>query len=1738
MSDSYRIRTQVGVDKSVRVQLDQDFESLEILSLKILQSDIYTRQCSDYGVVVGRVTVNNGLGIPNARISVFIPLSDDDSNNPIISSLYPYKSLNELNDDGFRYNLLPYEKQHGGHNPTGTFFNREDVLINPSFIEVYDKYYRYTCQTNESGDYMIFGVPIGTQTIHVDIDLSDIGEFSLSPQDLVRLGFANENQLNGTEFKSSFNFADLPQIVTINRTLEVEPFWGQPEICNLGITRTDFDLQQELGLKIEPTAIFMGSIISNVDEAILKQNCNVKPKLGEKCSLIAGPGQILAIRQTIFSDNLGRPILEEYKLEQGGKCIDENGTWLIDVPMNLEYVTTNEYGERVISLDPKTGVPTKAKYRFKIKWDQPSSFDYIVRRGNFLAPNIKEWGWIDPDNDPSYLDTYDDTLCKQPNLNDYNDSNYRQVKASYAFSLNWDDYAELDTFGNVTSTGQLMIDDAISCRDRFYYMTYNKVYSVSQLLTEYRSQKGNRKYIGIKNITNEDCNGTANKFPSNDGQKEPSFLYTILNFLLSLLLVNLIAIVFVIHILIAIVCLLSYIVWFIKLIVCSLYDFFNWLTNLEIAGFTPFDGGFIGGIAFLLEQGCNALTSAYEFLDDTCKGFTLNLPMYTYPDCEFCDCSPAEIGGEVSPSDVGGGGISTFNENNGNMFTFLSQINLPGSYTCGNTSLNNLISGFENRVPSLQGGPSSYYFTSSLHFSERLNLYNTKAKYFNESTENPGGGWNRVKVSFNVNMNDPETQWHLDNIVVLMINPDSEMDYTTGNLITFQDYKRSTDPNLTGSTVVNSFNNNAITGTPTGFITGPEGSEYYQEPITVSYANPDGSGNLSQLYLITGATDDANYCKFPIDLEYFQIIHSSSVSDFIADSNPSELNTLTNRFLNNYSLVTQIDGSGSVFSNESQTTINNSCFNNFGNQILVFLVRGVDSNSTRTTCQFDLSRIYGYDVDFNTTWNPLYTISGQFKLNIPIQGSYRCVRHNDPSIIANSSSIDSYSNEFLYYNSFHFLPSPTNFLPFQTNLTTFYSKIDESNVNGAGTGVVLPNPVSPNSGLVISPSNGFTKELYILGNTSPNIYVTYPSGPTLPQFVWNWPTSTRDRGYYRNEIVEGGSFINVNPGDLYPTWSLIPTVSVPTFPPSVSSNYYCEKYQSTDVVNINLGLSGRQIVMRSDRLPTSTSIEDSGSSTHVLFSNNNFGIFPVPEEGFNFIVTTPGLGGIPDGATLDNQQSLTDLSNELPYFSGEGISNSPSCGAIVPLRCYGTDENGILYVKPPGDSCYENGINGELIIKNGSCYSLISVPIVSLLLDFALIYEWVKRVKTNIMACQGVFGHIFTNNWINGTLFAFPFNNTTRYTTNFEQLPGQLPPNTPYSCYCKHNIFLNPDTQNFYYRSSPYKTNIGFIGRRNPVPGDDDSSSSYGGNSLDLMYPTTLIDLGPRTSYSEELSLNNDYNGYVMDRLSPTTFKDTTELLNLFILSRTFSSGFISTIIQTQIDPAIVFFPRKNNKIAGDYAQMDAINSQLGVQEYQDGEYGASQIYFSTALFRNIFGIFYNTNLQTTDLISPKRNIINQYSNPSNYCTFDEFPITSQEVPFYLWKIRQPVGSEILGNLLGGDSIFGSSLRNNWDTLPINGQTFHTLEYQEVDRVNPLHRNMQPVDTSQSRFFKGFISNSVGSDPVTLAPSYSAQPPTAGGPSDRKILQGAPYYFYFGLKPGATAYDRFQIKWIKTEIIE
>ena len=271
MPKSFRIRTEIGVNKVIPVNLDQQFDTLEILSLAIFPNDIYTRNCADFGVLCGRVFANRGFGIPNARVSVFIPLENVDENNPVISTLYPYKRIEDFNEDGYKYNLLPYTQSHSGHVPVGSFPDRLDALTNKSVIEVYDKYYKYTTKTNDSGDYMIFGLPIGQHSIFMQVDLSDIGEFSLTPQDLIRMGLATETQIDGVKFKFSENYSELPQIVTLQRSVQVAPFYGEKDICDHYIVRSDFDLTSEAGVELNPTSVFMGSIISHNNRKKLKK---------------------------------------------------------------------------------------------------------------------------------------------------------------------------------------------------------------------------------------------------------------------------------------------------------------------------------------------------------------------------------------------------------------------------------------------------------------------------------------------------------------------------------------------------------------------------------------------------------------------------------------------------------------------------------------------------------------------------------------------------------------------------------------------------------------------------------------------------------------------------------------------------------------------------------------------------------------------------------------------------------------------------------------------------------------------------------------------------------------------------------------------------------------------------------------------------------------------------------------------------------------------------------------------------------------------------------------------------------------------------------------------------------------------------------------------------------------------------------------------------------------------------
>ena len=134
MSKSIRIRTTPGDDseKYIKVKLEQDYDFLEILSLKLDQTDEYQSFCSDYGVIAGRVIINGGFGVPNTKVSIFIPIDSVDIDNELIRQIYPYETPN--NDDknvaGVRYNLLPSTQQTLDHTPVGTFPTKREVLDN------------------------------------------------------------------------------------------------------------------------------------------------------------------------------------------------------------------------------------------------------------------------------------------------------------------------------------------------------------------------------------------------------------------------------------------------------------------------------------------------------------------------------------------------------------------------------------------------------------------------------------------------------------------------------------------------------------------------------------------------------------------------------------------------------------------------------------------------------------------------------------------------------------------------------------------------------------------------------------------------------------------------------------------------------------------------------------------------------------------------------------------------------------------------------------------------------------------------------------------------------------------------------------------------------------------------------------------------------------------------------------------------------------------------------------------------------------------------------------------------------------------------------------------------------------------------------------------------------------------------------------------------------------------------
>ena len=1766
MPNSYRIRTQVGVDKYINVNLEQDFEFLEILSLKIQTTDLYTRFCSDYGVVVGRVLVNGGFGVPNARVSVFLPLEDDDELNPVIRDLYPYKNLSDRNLDGYRYNLLPSAPSYSVHVNTGTFPTREDALLNQSWIEVYDKYYRFTVKTNESGDFMIFGVPTGDQTLVMDVDLSDIGCFSLNPQDLIIQGVATAEQVNGSQFKSSTNLDELPQVQNLNFNIDVRPLWGDEEQCQIGITRVDFDLTKLANIKVQPSAVFMGSIMSTTDDDSVSSiftsintatglsfgsTCKPKNNTGNLCELISGPGQILSIRQTIFEDEDGLPILESYNFPDNGKVIDDNGAYVVNVPMNLDYITTDEFGNQVISNDPKIGIPTKGKYRFKMKWVNEQGLSNTYVRASYLVPNVKEHGWysgyqVDPltqftgvDQDIVYpsgvlteiytasfdqgvsqittenVQSYSVTINGVPYYESLNSiflnqgdsmaitivpidpSQQSQVSftyyvrelfdllRSYNFSLDWSDYVDPLS--------------AINCEDSFYEFTYNKVYTTALFIDRYKNGLGRAKHLGIKEIDDRSCKTTTNTYPVNDIIRNFDFLFFAFNLLINILTPVFIYVLFIGH-------------------------FVYWILEL------------INEDAPLLSQ-------------------RLALPMINYPECTACDCDCNTSDSIITV--IEGSGIfapinssSNYTLSNSVLINFW-QINEPGYAAgdleggiknCGNVGpggnhkyssieslviqgditstvgersrrdLINALIGYDytssdtNGISliTINGGdlllrraPQPFLISASRRsgaedgrywafprretFQQKLNTFNLRDKYFTVSSPQ---AVNRVKTTVNPSLG---SQPFYDQLMVIFVEPGTLTTMGIGQLVTFQ------NPNISESNILitggseNQFGTFSVTGYTT----------LGQQTKIINYANYNDVGSSTGLqstieiiqsskYGNSGASQEEDYLRYQTDLEYYQVVTGLTVSDFttIADFTqfayfPKQVLDHSQSILKpNCGTLTQGNNDENYDIEALPPTID--FLNNQGSYEIIFLTRGVDPNTDKQTIKYDLSLYFGISTP------DTITVEGSYYLNMPIQPSSNT---KPKSHLGDNQTVG------LYFPGFTFSITPSTFTGFTSDMPYYYLCTDESFVNNSTYSYFPLNVpfylvdnygMTAGAGSILNPTYSLplVPHYYAGGSytcTNNNgvvnqdiIQKTNASGQSAQSGQYFGNTSNNNDWFYKTNFIYSAAYLG------YYRQSLNPL----------------SPYSSLLTSKVNF-TSSSNLFMRSDRIPTSTNIQTpaDGTSDITIFGlhlNTNFSFYRYDETNTAAVINPSISPGAIIESKADQNSVISDLLDTL------------DCNGMVSLQCYTGSGTNI--------GVSSNCTVPENRVKNG-CYCLLNPNSENKYLfggafesDLQLLLEWKARFTITFAACRGVFSQVFQNNWVNGNLYMPSFLKRTTFKLNGD---------ASYQ-YCKDIAVFNPFSNSFFYRSSPYG-NGDFVGKQ-IVPL---ISGDYAYNDKQILFPTTITDLGPRDSFIKEICCNENFGSYYVDQIKSTSYQDNSDIIQIGFLSRIIDNTTIASLLPGGSNEGVSiqqFFNnnRGGSRIDGDFSQMLSVNSEWKILPFvSDIVNSNDQIFIGketpSSNSKPVFGVFFNLSddsLRYRKIMSPG---IETYQTTPVLIEDDFGYSKSQVVPFYKWRISQ------------SSVIFGTE-NNNWFTDTTSG-SFFTKKYQDLDFVTPNEK----YTTTTTKL--GYITNynSTGGTNPSSANVIN------GTPGGNPVLVGAPYHFYFGLNVGKTALDIFYKLYIEVQ---
>jgi len=666
-------------------------------------------------------------------------------------------------------------------------------------------------------------------------------------------------------------------------------------------------------------------------------------------------------------------------------------------------------------------------------------------------------------------------------------------------------------------------------------------------------------------------------------------------------------------------------------------------------------------------------------------------------------------------------------------------------------------------------------------------------------------------------------------------------------------------------------------------------------------------------------------------------------------------------------------------------------------------------------------------------------------------------------------------------NRFTFTATTRLNIPIQKITTT--SKIQEYNQSSIYYQSYF---FSPGISGEITPGYEFTG--YTTTNTAYyGLLDSTQSLPTSSNVVNGEVVTMTSNGFYSNTQ-------NVSKYDLSEDVSGISFISVNQYGDSViyediSYEYYSKSLFSLS--NPSLTISTPELnVLRTDRLPTSDGLDGGSWETNpsILQQNLNFSVYLI--NTLNEDISSMAFSTGANIVTAD----LEGLPNS------NKVLESFDCENMVGLKCY----SGI-----GSDFGINTGCPESDAVENG-CYLFMRKPLTDLLngKDIATFGEWGYRFRFFYGLCRGVLSQSFMNSWINGTLYAFPIQVDTYYNSKNKPEPP---------VFCKQVAYFDSNTNNFYYRSSPYNDSLNkFVGM---FTGNEASV-----NVLNLLFPTTIVNLGMKDYFYSEITFEPSTNAYIMTNLNPTSYGDTSDLINLFVISRITDEGFLKQIITfgdsslnqlfSRYDSDGVFDLRRR-RLDGDIAQLLSINSEIGNVNFSPEFYTAEGTYPSVDIGGTanapIVEVWFSSttqDLQTKDYLTPGRIDFRGANNVGFYPY--PYGIKSQVVPFYSW------------NLDNTQTIFGNQY-NNWGTN--SKDIIQNTRYQSLDRSSLATKyfvgsNMGSNDLNA----RGYIFN------VDSNGNY-----TTSGAQKQSFLTGAPFHFYFGVVRGDSALDKFKTKYSLNE---